>query len=235
MAPDSEKGIYVRHMFARIADQYDLINRLMTGGFDIRWRKEVVRRSRINAGARVLDLGSGTGDIARDAIDICPDSTVVGGDFTITMMRVGQAQADKKTILWTGCDAQHLPFMNGSFDAVVSGFLLRNVSSVEQSLREQWRVLTPGGRIVALDTTRPADSMLTPVIRFYLNRVIPLLGGLISKDPEAYRYLPASTSSFLSAEQLAARFKSVGFDNVGFERKMFGTIAIHWGSKPFEL
>lgn len=235
MAPELEKRYYVRQMFARIANQYDLLNHLMTGGFDIRWRNEVVRRSQIRPGARILDLGTGTGDIALGVRGSCPDCVTIGGDFTITMMRIGQAHAEKAQILWTGCDAEYLPFPDESLDAVLSGFLLRNVSSIDRTLQEQWRILAPGGRIVALDTTRPPQTVIGPGIRFYLNRVIPLLGGMIAKDREAYQYLPASTASFLEAEQLAARIATAGFIDIGFTKKMFGTVAIHWASKPFDM
>jgi demethylmenaquinone methyltransferase/2-methoxy-6-polyprenyl-1,4-benzoquinol methylase len=113
----------------------------------------------------------------------------------------------------------------------VSGFLLRNVSDTRRSLREQHRILKPGGRIVCLDTTRPPKSIFTPVINFHLHQVIPTIGGMISGDRDAYRYLPDSTESFLAAEQLAERMLSAGFRKVGFNRRMLDTIAIHWGEK----
>jgi demethylmenaquinone methyltransferase/2-methoxy-6-polyprenyl-1,4-benzoquinol methylase len=114
---------------------------------------------------------------------------------------------------------------------VVSGFLLRNVSDIHEALCEQHRVLKPGGRIVALDTTRPPNNALTPLINLHLHRVIPALGRLIAGDAEAYHYLPDSTQNFLSAEGLAERMQSAGFREVGFHRLMFGTVAIHWGKR----
>jgi demethylmenaquinone methyltransferase/2-methoxy-6-polyprenyl-1,4-benzoquinol methylase len=114
-------------------------------------------------------------------------------------------------------------------DAVISGFLLRNVIDVPGALAEQQRVLKPGGRIVALDTTPPPRNLLTPFIQFHLHTVIPALGRLLSPDGAAYTYLPTSTEAFLSAEALAERLVQAGFRQVGFRRLMFGTVAIHWG------
>jgi demethylmenaquinone methyltransferase/2-methoxy-6-polyprenyl-1,4-benzoquinol methylase len=114
---------------------------------------------------------------------------------------------------------------------VVSGFLLRNVSDLPQALAEQRRVLRPGGRMVSLDTTRPPQNPLAPLIGFHLHTVIPALGRLVAGDSEAYTYLPDSTRGFLAAETLAERMLSAGFRQVGFQRLMFGAVAIHWGVK----
>jgi demethylmenaquinone methyltransferase/2-methoxy-6-polyprenyl-1,4-benzoquinol methylase len=132
---------------------------------------------------------------------------------------------------WTAADALWLPFNDDTFNAVVSGFLMRNVTNIHQSLEEQLRVLKPGGYLVALDTTRPAENNLKVFIDFYLDVIIPRLGRLISGEAEAYTYLPETTQAFLEAEQLAAYMEQAGFQKVGFRRRMFGTIAIHWGSK----
>ncbi len=225
---EQERVQNVRRMFARIAARYDLINRLMTAGQDRRWRKQVIRLARLQPGDSLLDLGAGTGDLAFEALRQQPQARVVAVDFTLEMMRLGQRRG---TLPWSSADALCLPFPEAAFDAVVSGFLLRNVVAVQKALQEQYRVLKPGGRIVVLDTTRPRRSWLSPLIWIHLHFVIPVLGGLISGQPEAYRYLPASTENFLTAEQLAARMAVAGFRNIAFRRRMLGTIAIHWGRK----
>jgi len=132
---------------------------------------------------------------------------------------------------WTAADAQVLPFPEGSFQAVVSGFLLRNVHDVRQSLAEQYRVVRAGGWVVALDTNPPPKNMLTPLINFHLRKVIPTLGRIIAGRPQEYQYLPASTEGFLQPEELSQRFAETGFVEVGFERLMLGTVSIHWGRK----
>ncbi len=230
--PPTEKPRYVQAMFARIARRYDLMNRLMTAGQDVRWRREVIRRAALSPHARLLDLGAGTGDLAREALRQQPQCRPYAADFTLEMMQVGRTRPGSHTIRWLAADALTLPFPDATFDAVVSGFLLRNVADVPRALAEQFRVLKPGGRWVALDTTRPQRTPLWPLVRLHLSLVIPLLGRLITGDAEAYRYLPESTQGFLPAERLAALLQAAGFIQVGFRRLMFGTIAIHWAVRP---
>jgi len=229
--PVDNKGEYVQGMFNRIAPRYDLMNRLMTGGQDIRWRRDVIRRAQLGPGSRLLDLGAGTGDLAREALRQQPGSKALAADFTLGMMHMGQKRLPPLPD-WSAADAQALPFGGGQFDAVVSGYLLRNVSDLPLALREQYRVLKPGGWLVSLDTTRPGKNILTPFIKFYLRAVIPLLGWLVTGQRDAYTYLPNSTENFLRAEDLANRLMEAGFVEVGFRRRMFGTMAIHWGRKP---
>ena len=233
----AERARYVQEMFSRIARHYDLMNRIMTVGQDIRWRKEVIGLTGLPAGGWLLDLGAGTGDLASEAVRQQPAGQVVAADFTLEMMRVGQRRSQRQSlplerIVWSAADATRLPFPERTFEAVVSGFLLRNVNDVRGCLAEQYRVLKPGGLLVALDTTPPPRTPLAPLIRFHLHTVIPNLGRLIAGQTEAYQYLPDSTEGFLEPEQLAVRLHETGFQEVRFQRRMFGTIAIHWACKP---
>jgi demethylmenaquinone methyltransferase / 2-methoxy-6-polyprenyl-1,4-benzoquinol methylase len=223
-----KRAAYVQNMFTHIAGRYDLMNRLMTAGQDVRWRKKVIQQARLTHDSYLLDIGTGTGDLGREALSHYPGSKVIAADFTLEMMRVGQKRG---ALNFSSADALHLPFGDSSFDAVVSGFLMRNVIDLPQALQEQYRVLREGGRIVILDTTRPKKNILSPFIWLHMHLVIPALGKLLTGVSEAYRYLPETTEGFLTAEDLAARMASAGFRNVGFRRYMFGTIAIHWGKK----
>jgi len=215
-------------MFTRIAGRYDLMNRLMTGGQDVRWRRKVIRLARLEAGSRLLDVGAGTGDLAREARAQCPGARVVAADFTLAMLRAGRKRGP---LDFAAADALRLPFGDSSFEAVVSGFFVRNVIDLQKALQEQHRLLKDGGRIVILDTTRPKRNILSPLIRLHMHVVIPFLGSLLTGTKEAYQYLPETTEGFVTAEELAARMASAGFRKIGYQRLMFGTIAVHWGEK----
>lgn len=218
-------------MFARIAHRYDLMNRIMTAGQDVRWREAVIRRAELPPGGSLLDLGAGTGDLARGGLDQNPGSRVVAADFSLPMMQYGRLRGEARQPHWVSADALMLPFPGQSFDAVVSGFLLRNVIDLGRALQEQHRVLKPGGIMVALDTTHPPENLFSPLINFHLHVIIPTIGELITGERDAYTYLPESTENFLGAENLAARMVAAGFGEVGFRRLMFATIAIHWGRR----
>jgi demethylmenaquinone methyltransferase/2-methoxy-6-polyprenyl-1,4-benzoquinol methylase len=220
---------YVRDIFTQIAGRYDLMNRLMTGGQDVRWREEVIQRARLERGQWVLDIGAGTGDLIHEAKEQNSDCHVLAADFTVPMMRIGQKRY--KDLYWTVADALFLPLPDSTFDAVISGFLMRNVRDIQQALSEQYRILKPGGRIIILDTTRPKPNLLTPLIYLYMHIFIPFAGWLLTAQRDAYAYLVSSTENFLRAETLAEKLSEAGFQQVCFTRKMFGTIAIHWAYK----
>lgn len=227
----SERAAYVQAMFQRIAPRYDLMNRLMTGGQDIGWRRQLIRLAGIPHAGQILDLGAGTGDLTREALRQRPDCRTISADFSLAMMQAGQRRPG--TVLkWSCADALALPFPDATFDTVVSGFLLRNVVDLTRALGEQLRVLKPGGRMVTLDTTRPRSSLFSPLIRFHMHAVIPCLGSLLTGAQDAYTYLPDTSVRFFLAEDLRALLDMAGFCQTGFRRLMFGTIAIHWGNKP---
>lgn len=227
----AQKPVYVNRMFARIAPTYDLMNRVMTGGFDVTWRRLLLDLADLPARGSLLDIGTGTGDIAAAARRRNPAAHVVGVDFTIEMMLAGRHDPARAFLPFVQGDTFALPFADNAFDAVVSGFLLRNVVDRPAALREQMRVTKPGGRVVCLETTPPSNSVLGPFFQFYFFRLVPLIGGLISGDPDAYHYLPHSTVEFPAPTVLARMMEQVGLRNVVYRELMLGTVAIHVGTK----
>jgi demethylmenaquinone methyltransferase/2-methoxy-6-polyprenyl-1,4-benzoquinol methylase len=218
---------YVRQIFGQIAPRYDRLNRLMTAGQDLRWRREAIQQLEISPGMLILDAGAGTGDITLMIMQCCPQVRVIASDLTPEMIQVGKNRPGGSRVTWVVADANDLPFASGIFDGAISGYLLRNVGDLAATLSEQYRILRPAGRMVSLDTTPPQQNMLKPFINFYLRYGIPLLGHLFAANAEAYLYLPDSTEHFLGAEKLAEKMRSAGFSVVSFVRRMFGTMAIH--------
>ena len=228
-----EKDQYVQQMFGRIAKRYNLINRLMTAGQDQRWRRFVIGKAAVPRHGVVLDLATGTGDIAFEIVKREPTAQVIAADFALPMMQVGQTMPFGQLVSWCAADAMNLPFASESFDAVVSGYLVRNVSDLPRTLAEQVRVLKPGGRVVILDTTPPPPNVLRPAIIAYLKYGIPLMGRMISgkQGADAYRYLPESTQAFRTPDELAELMHKAGIQPVEYTTFMFGTVAVHWGIK----
>jgi len=226
-----ERAQYVRAMFDRIAPRYDLMNRLMTAGQDMRWRRRLLNKAALPGRGRLLDLGTGTGDVPLAALRAQPGLSPVGADFSEGMLRAGLARAGGSGVRWLSADALQLPFPTGTFDAVTSAFLMRNVIDLERAFGEQQRVLRPGGKVVCLDTTPPGFTLFRPALQFHLHQVVPFLGRLITGQREAYTYLPQSTEGFLPAEGLAECIRAAGFRDVDFRRMMFGMVALHWGTK----
>ncbi len=227
-----QQGARIQKMFDGLAANYDLMNRIMTMGQDQRWRRYVVDQADLKDNSTVLDLAAGTGDIAFEVRRRFDGATVVAGDFSLGMMAYGTQRKGGDRVHWVACDALALPFADNSFDAVVFGYLLRNVTNIQTALNEIRRVLKPGGKAVCLDTTPPPPGLLRPFIKTYLNVGLPLLGRALGTDPSAYAYLSNSTQHFETAQALAIHFEEARFEQVAFRHFLFKTIAVHWATKP---
>jgi demethylmenaquinone methyltransferase/2-methoxy-6-polyprenyl-1,4-benzoquinol methylase len=221
-------------MFDRISRRYDLMNRLMTGGRDVAWRRLAAREALAGGRSCVLDVASGTGDLA---IELARQGAarVVALDFSREMLR-GAAEKLRRLgrprIELVCADAMRLPFPDATFDACTIGFGLRNLPDYQSGIAEMTRVLRPGGRVIILETTPVRQRWLALPFRLYFDRIVPLLGGLISGDRDAYGYLPRSTGAFPDAETLAAMLAGAGLTQVRFRRLMLGTVALHVAVRP---
>ncbi len=226
-----ERAQYVQGMFARISTRYDLMNRLMTGGRDIAWRREVIRLAQLKPEARLLDVATGTGDILIEALRQQPRVLAIGSDFTFEMMITGKSKEGAQAVRWNTADALHLPFPDNTFDAVTSGFGVRNFIDREQAFREQRRVVRPGGRVICLEISKPPRNLLRPFFLFFFSKLVPLLGGVISGQRDAYTYLPQSVNEFLTPDELEAIMEGAGLHEVRYKRLMMSAVAIHIGIK----
>jgi demethylmenaquinone methyltransferase/2-methoxy-6-polyprenyl-1,4-benzoquinol methylase len=222
---------YVRQMFGAIADRYDLMNRVMTLWQDQRWRRQAVEVAAVGAGAQVLDVATGTGDLAFElAHAVLPGGSVIGIDFSEPMLGHARRKASARgvPVAFERADALRLPYEDNRFDAVTCGFGLRNFEDRAVGLREMVRVLRPGGRVVILELTPPSNQFA----RRYMDQVVPRLGQFLAGAREAYTYLPESAHSFPDALTLGHMLQDAGLRSVTYRLLNFGTIALHWGSKP---
>lgn len=228
-----EKRRYVAAMFSRISGRYDLMNFLMTGGMDSRWRRKAARRALEGLEGPVLDVATGTGDLALELARADGAGEVVGMDLLEPMVSRAAGKAGRRRrVSFAVGDALSLPFRDDSFACVTSAFSLRNIPDLEQSLREMARVVRPGGRVVSLETMPVERGLLRPFVKFYFRRVVPLVGALVALDMSAYTYLPKSVEGFVSPEELEGVFARVGLEEVGRESMGFGAVHLHWGRKP---
>ncbi|RAY15283.1 demethylmenaquinone methyltransferase [Actinomadura craniellae] len=220
----------VAAMFDRTAEKYDLLNTLMTGGSDRRWRRAVVRAVDARAGERVLDLAAGTGTSAVPFAEV--GARTVACDFSLGMLRVGtRRQAGTPGLRFVAGDALRLPFADGAFDAVTISFGLRNVADTVAALREMYRVTRPGGRIVVCEVSHPSNALLGFGHRMHLRYGLPLLAR-VSSNPDSYNYLAESTLAWPDQATLATRLQEAGWASVRWRDLTFGVAALHHGRRP---
>jgi demethylmenaquinone methyltransferase/2-methoxy-6-polyprenyl-1,4-benzoquinol methylase len=220
-------------MFSTIAGRYDLLNHVLSGNVDKRWRRIVATRVRerlTSSSACVLDVACGTGDLSLTLFEIT-GARVVGTDFCRPMLDIAAGKTSGRIRLIEG-DALDLPFRDGTFDAATIAFGLRNLSNVESGLAELSRVLKPGGWVAVLEFSRPANAILRPLFNLYFRRVLPLMGGLVSGSLSAYTYLPASVQKFPDQSQLSLLMEQAGFVQVRYENLSGGIAALHLGKRP---
>jgi demethylmenaquinone methyltransferase/2-methoxy-6-polyprenyl-1,4-benzoquinol methylase len=218
----------VRAMFDRIAGVYDLMNTAMTAGLHHRWRSRAADLARVGPGSRVLDVATGTGDLAIElARRVAPAGEVVGTDFSEAMLARARIKAPQLRFEWG--DALELPYDSAGFDAATVGFGARNFSDLERGLAEMARVVKPGGRVVVLEITTPTRPPLSTFFRLWFDRLVPALGR-VAGDSDAYSYLPSSVRRFPAPAELAAALERAGLGEISYLITAGGIIAIHAGT-----
>lgn len=225
-----DKGPSVRKMFAAIAGRYDLANHLLSGGLDFLWRRRAAAIVRRWQPRRILDLATGSGDLALTLRAACPESLVIGADFCPPMLRVAQ---EKGVAHLVAADGLQLPFAEGSFDVLTVAFGLRNMASWSGALAEMRRVLRPGGHLLVLDFSVPAPP-LRWIYRPYLHHVLPRIAAGLTGQKAAYDYLGESIEEFPHGAELCALMTGVGFEEATCEPLSGGIVSLYTAARPLE-
>jgi demethylmenaquinone methyltransferase/2-methoxy-6-polyprenyl-1,4-benzoquinol methylase len=222
-------------MFTRIASRYDLMNAVMTAGRHHAWRRRAAALAAQAPPGPILDLATGTADLALALRALAPERLVVGADFSEGMLALGArkvAAARARRVALLAADALALPFADRTFAAVVSAFLLRNLEDLAAGLREMRRVLVPGGRVVALEIVQPASAVWSALFGLYFGRLVPALGALLAGDRAAYTYLPQSVERFVRPPELARLMGAAGLQDVRWRTLGLGTVVLIRGDAP---
>ncbi len=233
-----EKRNYVLNLFSSIPNHYDNMNRVMSLGLDMSWRRRAIRLAAFQSDGLLLDLATGTGDMMLAAQRVVPQANFIGLDFCEPLLRIAQEKLnggmDRRQVSLIQGDALSLPFEDHVFDGAFTAFALRNVISVEQLFKELYRVVRPGGKVASLEMVKQSHLVLRKVFRFYFHQVIPRLGRWLTSYPDAYSYLPLSIENFYTASELSHVIAQAGWHNVRHFPVMFRNVAIHIAEKKVE-
>jgi demethylmenaquinone methyltransferase/2-methoxy-6-polyprenyl-1,4-benzoquinol methylase len=217
-------------MFDRIARRYDLVNTVLSGGTDAGWRRRAARTTGLNRGGSALDVACGSGKLTAELVSLAgPSGRVIGLDFSPQMLEI--ARRDHPGIEFLEGDALNLPFDDASFEASTIAFGLRNLSDPVRGLREMLRVVKPGGRAVVLEFVRPPENLFGGAYRLYLRALLPAIGGAISGQPAAYRYLSDTVDSYRTPDELRAMAGSAGWSHVSYKGLAMGTVGVVSGAR----
>lgn len=233
---EQSKTSEVRTMFDRIAPHYDMLNHLLSFGFDRMWRRRAVREIAEHNPQRILDIATGTADLAVDMVHHIDGCHVTGADLSAEMIRYAKSKIEHKglssRVELLVADAEQMPFADASFDAVTVAFGVRNFGDAACGLREMQRVLREGGECCILEFSSPrSGTLFAALYKFYFHKVLPLLGGIISRDAQAYKYLPESVDEFPDSATFCGMMREAGFGRVRTIRLMSGVAYIYIGTK----
>ncbi len=232
---ESDKKVQVRNMFNKIAPYYDFLNRLLTLSIDTIWRKKAVRLLKKDDPKIVLDIATGTGDLAVEVCKQLNPSKVIGVDLSPEMLALGKKKMEKKKLsdiveMQVG-DSEKLLFEDDYFDAITVGFGVRNYADLRKGLSEMNRVLKPGGKLIVLEFTKPTIFPIKQLFNIYFKYILPTIGKLTSKDPKAYQYLYESVQAFPDYEKFDQILNETGYKNTSWKSLSLGICAIYQGQK----
>src|SRR5690554_6723099 len=232
--PKSQKASQVAQVFHSVAGKYDLMNDLMSMGIHRLWKRFTIELSGVRPGHQVLDIAGGTGDLTMKFSDLVgPSGKVVLADINASMLQVGRSRLTDRgyagNIEYVQADAEHLPFPDNSFNVVSIAFGLRNVTDKDQALRDMARVLKPGGKVLVLEFSKPANPLLSKAYDTYSFSALPLMGRLFAGDSESYRYLAESIRMHPDQDELKAMMEAAGFERCRYRNLSAGIVAIHDG------
>ena len=233
--PEGSKKEQVAEMFNAISPKYDALNRILSAGIDQSWRRKTLREIRATGALNLLDVATGTADLALALAKGIPGSRVVGVDISAGMLEVGRSKVRARDLegrvrLDLG-DGEQLPYEESSFDAVTVAFGVRNFENLEQGLRDMRRVLQPGGTLAVLEFSQPTAWPLRSLYLFYFKNILPRIGRMVSKDASAYTYLPNSVQAFPYGEAFAAKLREAGFKSVRVRPLTFGIASLYLAIK----
>ena len=225
---------YVRSLFDNIAYRYDLLNHLLSGGIDLYWRRKAIQTLVHHKPKRILDVATGTADFALAAMKLRPER-VIGVDISEPMLEIGRKKVAQRNltekIRLAAGEAENLMFGANSFDAALVAFGARNFEHLDKGLSEIYRVISTGGKIVVLEFSKPKTFPFKQLYFFYFKNILPFVGRIISKNKEAYRYLPETVMNFPDGEDFLARLRRVGFSSLMEQQLTFGIATIYTGVK----
>lgn len=235
---NAQREAFVKDIFDRIAGRYDLLNRIISFRMDTVWRRQTIRALALSrADSKVVDLGTGTGDLALVACGVLGDrGRVFGLDVSLPMLDYAEKKRRRARrghlLTFVSGSAAEVPFADRSFDAAMSAFVLRNVPDLRRFFTETLRVLKPGGRIATLEMFPPPKGIFASLYWIYFGRLMPWLGAALARDHRAYRYLSESVQNFISPDALAETIRETGFRDVEVKRYLRGAICVHIAARP---
>jgi demethylmenaquinone methyltransferase/2-methoxy-6-polyprenyl-1,4-benzoquinol methylase len=233
--PEGEKAGMVHGVFTRVASRYDIMNDLMSGGVHRIWKDAMMDWLAPRPGQRLLDVAGGTGDVAFRFLKRAPSARAVVCDMTESMLVAGRQRAEAdhlaENLDWVVGDAMALPFESNSFDVYTISFGIRNVTRIPDALREAYRVLRPGGRLMVLEFSQVPNDLMQKAYDLYSFNVIPVMGQIVAGDRDSYQYLVESIRKFPDQETFAGMIRDAGFDQVRYRNLTLGIAALHSGWK----